>query len=71
MDPISKKPKIRVGGGGLMVEWLKVEALGSNPIPAKKKINFVLRLRLPGPYTTPSPMLTTSALSAALCGTVS
>jgi hypothetical protein len=33
-DPILKKKKIRKKG---LVEWLKVKALSSNPITAKKK----------------------------------
>jgi hypothetical protein len=27
-------------GGGMLVEWLKVKALSSNPIPPKKKKNY-------------------------------
>jgi hypothetical protein len=38
-DPILKKKKIRKKG---LVEWLKVKALSSNPITAKKKIHFMI-----------------------------
>jgi hypothetical protein len=59
-DPISEKKTHHTKGEGGLVEWLKVQALSSNPSTGRKKNKFKMHFFQEGPSNELPPTLITS-----------